>query len=186
MSDTNFHETYWRGVAAGTSRSNSTTEQSLFPANRPTLYGGYFKDTGKALYLKAFGVMSNIVTTPGTLTLRIKAGSVAIWDSGAIPLNTTAKTSLPWMLEVWLRATTLGTGTAGKVTGLGRFQAESILASPAAASGGSSSYLLPVTTVAEGGGFDMEAAQLLDLTEQFSVANSGNLIQMHYGEIISP
>ena len=145
----------WKGTlsniaATGPSRSNSSSEQTLLPDGfRYSLPSNYFANLGSRLEMFATGMLSNIVTTPGTLTLRFKLGSVNVWDSGAISLNTTAKTTLPWTLRVSMRASTMGSSTAGKVYAIGEFQSECVVGSPAPTSGGSGRLLVPVGAVAE-------------------------------------
>ena len=128
-----------------------------FGAAKLLLPANYINRIGKRFQVRASGRISNIVTTPGTLTLRFKLGSVNVWDSGAISLNTTAKTTLPWTLRVSMRASTMGSSTAGKVYAIGEFQSECVVGSPAPTSGGSGRLLVPVGAVAESSGFDMTA-----------------------------
>ena len=69
--------------AFGSALSNSTTPTSLLPASRKFTLPSYFFDrVGKALLLRASGRISTVVTTPGTLTLDVKLGSVVVFSSG--------------------------------------------------------------------------------------------------------
>ncbi len=173
-------------VGDGAALSNSTAETSIVPTYcKWVLDAGFFKRPGDEILIQATGRLSNIVTTPGTLTLRIKLGSVAVWDSGAIPLNIVAKTTLPWLLHLALSCRAVGSGTSANLIGIGEFRGESVVGSPLPTVGGSGSLLVPVTAPAVGTGFDSTAAQTLDLTAQFSIANAGNAITCHQFRAIS-
>lgn len=167
-------------VADGTALSNSTVETGIVPAYcKWILDAGFFKRPGDEIIVEAAGRVSNIVTTPGTLTLKLKLGSIAVWDSGAIQLNAVAKTNVPWHLRVPLTCRAVGSGTTANLLGIGEFQSESIVGSPAPTAGGNGSLLVPVGAPVVGAGFDSTAAQTLDLTATFSIANAGNAIQCH-------
>ena len=84
----------------GSALTNSTTATSLLPASRKFTLPSYFFDTiGKTLRFRASGRISTVVTTPGTLTLDIRLGSVVVFNGGAMSLNTTAKTNVTWVME---------------------------------------------------------------------------------------
>lgn len=171
----------------GTALSNSTTETSIIPAYcKWILEAGFFNRPGDELIIEATGRLSNIVTTPGTLTLAIKFGSIAVWSSGAINLNTVAKTNVPWHLRVPLTCRAVGSGTSANLIGIGQFQSESLIGSAASSAGGNTSLLVPVGAPAVGNGFDSTAAQTLDLTATFSIANAGNAITCHQFRPVSP
>jgi hypothetical protein len=54
------------------------------------------------LSIRAAGRVSNIVTTPGTLTLDVRIGptsNIIVANGGAMALNTVAKANVPWWLE---------------------------------------------------------------------------------------
>jgi hypothetical protein len=129
--------------------------------------------------------MSNIVTTPGTLTLTIRLGSIDVFSSGAMTLNTVAKTDNHWIFEGELIARALGTGTSTTLFPKGcRFMSHSVIGSPAPTAGGAGVHLLPYNAApAVGSGFDNSTSQLLDLMATWSVANAGNSIQLHTGNV---
>ena len=75
----------------GSALTNSTTATSLLPASRKFTLPSYFFDTiGKTLRFRASGRISTVVTTPGTLTLDIRLGSVVVFNGGAMSLGRTA------------------------------------------------------------------------------------------------
>lgn len=171
----------------GSALSNSTSETSILPTYcKETLEAGFFRTPGTELVIEATGRLSCIVTSPGTLTLRIKFGSIAVFDSGAINLNVVAKTNVPWRLRIPLTSRAVGSGTSANLIGIGEFQSEALVGAAAPSAGGNTSLLVPVGAPAVGSGFDSTSAQIVDLTAQFSVANAGNAITCHQFRLISP
>lgn len=172
---------------AGTALANSTTATSLMPTGRtPTLPSNYFDRIGKRLRVEFWGRISNIVTTPGTLTLDVRLGTISpivVWNGGAMNLNTTAKTNVPWRLWIDMTSAAIGAGTTAALLGLGNFQSESLVGSAANSAGGNGSLLLPVGNPANGTGFSSEDALQLRLYATWSIANSGNSIQMLGGRV---
>lgn len=169
-----------------TALANSTTATSILPSARKFTLPSYFADAvGKTLNLRAAGRISNIVTTPGTLTLEVRLGSVVAWSGGAMALNIVAKTNVSWMLDLDLTFRTLGAGTSANVLGIGRFTSESVIGSPLPSVGGNGTFLLPASAPAVGTGFDNTAAQTLDLYATWSVANAGNSILTHQFRLLS-
>lgn len=168
--------------AAGTALSNTTTETSLMVGNtgeQGTLPAKYFERIGKSLKLRATGRISTVVTTPGTLNLYLRFGSIDVWDSGAMTLNTSAKTNVPWVLDLEVFARAIGSGTSANLIGIGSFLSEAVLASVAPTSGGELTHVLPYNTApAVGSGFDSTAAQLIDFMGKWSVANASNSLRL--------
>lgn len=165
----------------GTALSNSTTATSILPAARKFTLPSYFFDrVGKALLVRAAGRISTVVTTPGTLALELRFGSVAVFSSGAMSLNTTAQTNVGWQLEAELVCRAIGSGTSANLMGLGRFLSHAVIGSAAPSAGSAGIHLLPYNAApAVGNGFDSTAAQTVDLYGTWSVANSANSIQLH-------
>jgi hypothetical protein len=159
----------------------STTETTLLPgAARLLLPAGYLGTVGKRFQVRASGRISNVVTTPGTLTLRFKLGptaNIAVATSQAIALNVVAKTNVSWILEAFFTLRTIGSGTAATLFTNGTWTSESVVGSPVPASGGPGSAMWQASAPVVGTGFDSTVANLVDLTAQFSVA--GNSIQLH-------
>jgi len=169
--------------AAGTLFNTYTTAKTVI--NQQDLYGFYanFWQLGQRMRVKANMAISNIVTTPGTITFQIMFGSVVVWSSGAIQLNATAHTLLPAVLEVDLVCQLANTGVGGaiaKLMGVGRLQGVMFTKTAAQVDGVNSetSIIVPVTAPALGTAFDGTVSQTLDFWTGFSISNSGNGIQM--------
>lgn len=171
MGAQNWQETLDSTIADGTQVSNSTSETIVCPDfNIPAFY----MTPGKTLRLWAFGVMSNVVTTPGTLILRVRWGGVAgtvLLASAAQGLDTTARTNSIWLLEA--RITCRSAGSSGSFMA-GGIMFGNVLSSTAA-------NLLPALLGSAGAPLasgnaavtvDTTAAKLLSVTATFSVSTS--------------
>lgn len=171
----------------GTALANSTTPTSILPAARkPIIPSAFFDAVGKAFRLEASGRISTVVTTPGTLTLTVRFGSIDVFSSGAMSLNTTAQTNVAWFLEVDMILRALGSGTSANMMGQGKFRSHAVIGSPAPTAGGAGVHLLPYNAApAVGSGFDCTASQQVDLFATWSVANASNSIQTHIGKLFS-
>lgn len=116
MSRQFWQETISWSTASGTAVT-ATTEAILFP--NVTISANYMQD-GRAIELFIFGQFSNIVTTPGTVTFKIRWGGVAgtvIAQTAAISLNTVAQTNQMFSIEALLQ--TRLNGSAGTLMGTG-------------------------------------------------------------------
>ncbi len=187
MASQGFRERILEVAEDGTALANSTTATSLLAAARKiaTLPAGYFDELGKRLCFEFSGRISTVVTTPGTLTLALRLGSVDVFSSGAMTLNTTAQTNVHWSLKGELIARALGTGTATTLFPKGcRFRSHAVIGSPAPTAGGAGTHMLPYNAApAVGTGFDNSVSQLIDLFATWSVASASNSIQLHAGHI---
>lgn len=149
-----------------------TTAGSILPAAAKFTIPANFFAIGRVLRVNAMGRISNIVTTPGTLTLDVRFGSTVIFNGGAFSLNTTAKTNVNWRFIGLLTCRAIG--TTGNMFGQADFTSESVVSSPA---GVANDVMLPASAPAVGSNFDTTAAQLVDMFATFSL--TGNSIQLH-------
>jgi hypothetical protein len=178
----------WTGLlvsqqADGTALNTSTTETSILSGQaKYTVPANFLSDVGQTLRIRAMGRISNIVTSPGTLTLRVKMGptsTIIAATSGALALNIVAKTNVTWILDWDLTVRSVGSSTAATFMHSGSWQSESVIGSPAAGAGGASAHIIPASAPAVGTGFDSTVANVLDLTAQWSTSNAANSIQVH-------
>jgi hypothetical protein len=135
---------------------------------------------GKAVHVTMTGALSNIVTTPGTITFQVMLGAVIAWTSGAINFSTTAHTTLPFWMDVELTCQAEGAGTQAKLMGQGKITSQCISNTAIADAVGSDlpTLLLPNTNPALGTGFDSTATQKVDIFAGFSISNAGNGIRV--------
>ena len=171
MGANNWVETLDSIVADGTQISNSTSETIICP---DFSIPAYYMVPGRTLEVWAFGVMSNVVTTPGTLIMRVRWGGVAgtvLLASGAQGLDTTARTNSIWALQAYIACRTAG---ASGTFMSGGTMACNVLSSTA-------TNLLPQLLGSAGAPLasgnaavtvDTTAAKLLSVTAQFSVNTS--------------
>lgn len=158
-----------------------TAEATILPtAARIFIPSGYLFRPGKRFHVVATGRISNIVTTPGTLTLRVKHGptaNIAVAQSSAWQLNAAAKTNVTWILDMTMTLRSIGGGTSATWFPNGQWTSESVVGSPVPASGGPGGHVWQASAPAVGTGFDSTVDNLFDLTAQFSL--TGNSIQLH-------
>lgn len=176
MSLQTWQETLINSQIDGAALANTTTATSILPAAAKFTLPPNFFTVGKLLRVTALGRLSNIVTTPGNLTLDLRFGSTVVFSGGAVALNTTAKTNVSWELVAVLTCRAIGAGTSANTIGIGTLTSESVVGS---AAGVANNAMLPATAPAVGNGFDSTLTQAVDLFGTFTVANAGNSIQVH-------
>lgn len=161
-------------VADGTALTASTTATDIMPANAKwTFPTQWFAQPGNALLVRAAGRIST-VTTPGTLTLDLRLGSVIVATSGALTLSSTAKTNVSWYLE-WL-LTLRAAGATANFMHQGMLTSEALGATTVA--GEAKTMMLPVSAPAVGSNFDSTASQDLHMFATWGT-NNANSIQVH-------
>lgn len=164
--------------ADGTALTASTTPTSILHASgKATIPAGALQ-VGSTIKVTLRGRISTVVTTPGTLTLDMRFGSVVISSLGAINLNTTAQTNASWEAEIVATVRALGTGTSANALVTARFSSRALVGSAAVAAGGVGVIVLPDTAPAVGTGFDSTASQLVDVFATWSL-NNADSIQVH-------
>jgi hypothetical protein len=160
-----------------------TPTSILHPTGRLLLPAGYLFRVGQVLRIMAAGRVSNIVTTPGTLTLDLRMGpalppTIVVANGGAMALNAVAKTNVPFELWWELTLRSVGSGTAAQWHHQGTWSSESVVGSPLPSAGGAGTHMLPNAAPALGTGFDSTVANYLDLFATWSLSNA-NSIQTH-------
>lgn len=177
--------------AAGTAMNTYTTAKSIINAQALwTVPAGFFSWVGQKIKIRAACALSNIVTTPGTITFQIQMGptaNIVAFTSGAVQLNATAHTLLPMKLEVDLTVRSIGSGTAATFMGTGTLAGIqfTLTAGQVDAVNTSGLFQIPVTAPAVGTGWDSTVANILDFWAGFSISNGGNGITVHDYEVVS-
>lgn len=168
---------------AGTLFNTYTTAKTVI--NQQDLYGFYanYFQLGSKLRVKVNGAISNIVTTPGTITFQVMLGTVVAWSSGAVQLNATAHTTLPFQLDVDLTCQLTNTAVGGaiaKLMGLGRLTGVMFTKTAGQTDGANTEtvMMVPVTAPALGTAFDSTISQILDFWVGFSISNAGNGVRI--------
>lgn len=167
-------------VADGTQILNTTSETIIAPdftfsANDNRIY------QGAAFNIRAWFDVSNVVTTPGTLTLRVRWGGVAgtvLATTGAITLSSTARTTYTGSIDADLVVRSIG--SAGSMFCIGRATLNN---TPVAAD----SAPQGIYTMTAGGAnvpavvssLDTTSAKALSITAQFSVNTATTQLTCH-------
>jgi hypothetical protein len=171
----------------GTALTNSTARTSLTAGatqGRYTLPANSLKSAGDQLLIEASGIISTVVTTPGTLTLDWALATTANWSTGAMTLNTVAQTNTPWYLRVLCSAASVGAATAAQLRFGGFWLSPASINVALGATGpGPGGQIVPYSGTASGSStlgatFDSTISQLTDLYATWSVANAANSIQL--------
>ena len=179
MSGNSFPQTLVAAQADGTAISNSTVAASLIPAKAQYIFPASFFSVGSALRVTATGRISNVVTTPGTLTLDLRLNSNIVATTDAMGLNVNAKTSASWWLEWILTCRSVGNGLGAKFMHQAKFISESVVGSGVPAAGGNGTFISPAATPAVGAGFDSLTDNTLDFFGKFSVNTAGTGMTCH-------
>jgi hypothetical protein len=185
MSLQTWQETLVSQQAAGTLLNTFTTAKSIINPQATYITPSGFWQIGKMLRITAMMGISNIVTTPGTITFQVQVGpafpaTIAAFTTGAIQLNATAHTTLPAWLQILLTCRSVGSGTGCQLMG----QASIVGIMPTVTAGQvdgvntQAILMAPATAPALGTGFDSTVANVLDLFGAFSISNAGNGVQV--------
>lgn len=183
MSRQTWQETLITAEVDGTALNTSTTATSILPpAARLTLPANYFS-IGKMLRVRAACRLSNIVTTPGTLTFDVRMGptsNIAVFTTGAMQMSTTAHTNVPVVFEAMMTCRAIGASTSANFMGQGWALSQALSLTAVADSTTTPAHLLaPNAAPAVGTGFDSTVAVVVDLFATFSISNAGNGITLH-------
>lgn len=131
-------------------------------AAKYTFPAAYFL-IGRTIRIRAQGRISCVVTTPGTARFDVRLGGIVVFDTGALNLNTTAKTNVPWWLDIDMTCRSIGSGTSATLFGFAKFTSEAVVGAAANTAGGNGTLNAPVSAPAVGGGFDSTSSQQLDM-----------------------
>lgn len=156
-------------------------------ANRIVLPNAFFY-IGRAIKILMNGRISNAVTTPGTARYDIclgSAGTTIVYDTGAIPLNIVAKTTVPWFFEGLLVCRAVGSGTSTTFFPRCQWTSEALIGSAASSAGGNGSLLLPITAPAVGAGMDNTAASALDVFFTQTVATGSHTVHNYQVDVLN-
>lgn len=180
MSLQTWQETLVSAQVAGTLFNTYTTAKTVLPVGCLVTLPANWWYVGRSIRVTVGMGISNIVTTPGTITMQVNHGAVASWSSGAIQLNATAHTTLPAILQVTLTCRAVGSGTATNLMGIGDLRGVMFTRTAAQTDNVNigSGIVVPIAAPAVGTGFDGTTSQTLDFFVGFSISNAGNGVQV--------
>lgn len=166
---------------AGTLFNTFTTAKTVINPDELIPITGNYMNVGTRFRVTAGLAISNIVTTPGTISFQIMMGSIIVWTSGAIQLNATAHTLLPAKLEVDLRLDSAGSGTAAKFLSMGWLNGIMFTNTAAQTDAANTTGMFPIPAIAPavGTGFDSTISNIMDFWAGFSISNAGNGVQVY-------
>lgn len=160
--------------ASMTQGTNPTGARFTLPANKLNAIGDMVR-------LEATGIISCVVTTPGTARFDFAFATLAKMDTGAMPLNVVARTNVPWYLTMMGTLTTVG--TAAVLTWSGNWISDAMVNTALQATGpGPGGTMVPYSGTATGAStasstFDSTVANLLDLYFTQTVATGSCTLQ---------
>lgn len=168
------------GTALTAAARASLTQGALGQTFRPTIPPNILKERD-VITVWAHGIISSVVTTPGTARFDLSFGGTAILDSQAILLDTVAAhTNVGWVLR--MTGTVRAVGTSANMMWAGEWVCEDILGVPATAPKGVLTAILPWnTTPALSVNFDSTVSNALDL--QFTQTVTTGSLTMHQAKI---
>lgn len=137
--------------------------------------GNYFK-LGTRLRYNIKGGLSNVASTPGTFAVQVMMGTsnIIAFTTGNLSFNASARTLLPFSLDIDLRVDSVGPTTAAKFLGQGEFGGIHLTNTDA-------KIQVPTTAPAVGTGWDSVAAagNVLEIFWAFSNSQAGNGVQLY-------
>ena len=185
-----FQETIVAMPIAGTNFATYTAAKTVIPAICLFPFpANYWQGNGKTMRIRAVAALNTLVTTPGTVVFQVMLGTLVPFTTGNIQLNATAHALRPCTLDVLMTNRTAGDGTAATFMGVGVLTgvmftkviaATDLWGRIAAADNAVGEVVInaPITTPANGAGFDSTLATTLDFFVGFSVSSGSNSITM--------
>lgn len=175
-----WHETLVSQYGAGSSFGSFTTAKTVInPQALHTIPAGWFVP-GKKLRITVRGGIGTLVTTPGTITFQVMIGGVIVFTTGAIQLNATAHTNLPFKLVIDLTCRAVGDATNANLMGMAEVIGVMFTNTAGQTDGANTNTVknVPATAPAVGTGFDSTIANILDFFAGFSISDAANTIKV--------
>lgn len=166
-------------LADGAQIAATTTETIIWPdiafdADDPFIY------PGAGISLVGWFDISNVVTTPGTVRFRVRwggVGGVVLADSGAIPMDVTARANYSGRIEADVMIRSIG--ATGKAFCQGLVQLGNVPVGAAARPQGAYFMGNAGENVPGEATIDTTVAKLLSMSAEFSVATAGTQLRGH-------
>lgn len=177
MSSNSWNQCLISAQVAGPALTAASAASMLPPAARFTFPANLLK-IGDKFNLRAAGIISCVVTTPGTARFDVRFGSAVVFDTQAMNLNTTAQVNVPWWLDIEMTVRSIGNSTNATIIGQGLFVSPAVVGSPASSAGGNGSFAVPVSGgVVVGSGFDSTVSNVIDCFFTQTVATGSLTLQ---------
>lgn len=179
MSLQTWQETLISSTAAGSNFASFTTAKTVLPTGCLVTLPANWWYVGRMLRINVYGSLSNVTTTPGTVTMQVMQTNVVAFTTGAMQFSTTAHTNLPFWFHCNLTCRAVGSGTSANLMGQAAVFSQTLSISGADTTTSHSFLMAPATAPAVGTGFDSTASQTLDFWTGFSSSQAGNNITVH-------
>lgn len=153
---------------------------TLLPGQaKKTIPANFFSYIGQTLRIEASGIISSLITTPGTARFDVRLGGTVVFDGLAVLLDSiAAHTNVGWKLVIDL--TVRAVGATGNFMGIGTFTCEDILGVPATAPKGVLTAILPWNSApAVGSNVDMTTGLVADLFFTQTAATGSITLQQY-------
>ncbi len=137
-----------------------TAEASIIPPAVRSVFtraGPGFDAIGDFIAFDLRGILSTVGSSPGTLTFKIKFGSVVVWQAST-PTLAVSLANKSWALDLALSL--FGVGESAVAQGIARFSHNNGI------------IMLPDSAPVSGNAFDATTPQKIDVTAQFSVTGN--------------
>ncbi len=183
MGKQTWQETLVTQQGAGTSFTTYTTNKTVINPQALIVLPANYWYIGRKMRVTVKGGIGSLVTTPGTMNFAVRmgpTGNISVFDSGAIQLNATAHTNLPFWAEIELTCRAIGNSTSANLMGLGNFTGRmfTLTAGQTDDAQGMQTVLSPQTAMAVGTGFDSTVSSIMDFWVGFSISNAANTVQI--------
>lgn len=155
---------------------------SCVPTYVPTTLPAGYWQIGRMWRVTWCGRISSVVTTPGTARFDIRLGGVVAFDSGAIALDTTARTTVPFRYTALMTCRAVGSGTSANIIGWGQWNS----IDAAGEHGHGNAVVYPSATPAVGTGFNSQSALTLDSFFTQTVATGSMILHQFLIEQLTP
>jgi hypothetical protein len=170
MSSNSWNQTLPTAQVAGPSITAASASTMLPAAARFTLPANIL-NIGTALHVRASGIITVVVTTPGTARYDFRVGAAVVFDSQAITMSTAGFSNVPWYLDLLLTCRSIGNSTNATIIGQGLWTCS---ASAAACNA------LPFSgAIGVGTGFDSTVSNTLDMFFTQTVATGSMTLQQY-------
>ena len=166
-------------IADGAQHAASTTETIICPNFSFAAYDERIFQ-GACLRLTLGFDVSNVVTTPGTITFAIRWGGVAgtvLAQTSAIQMDTTARANFSGLMQAWIVWRSVGSAGSAFTQGVVHLNnvADAAAAAPQYFTMGSAGANVPAVV----GSLDTTTAKDLAVSADFSVNTAGTQITNH-------
>lgn len=169
MSGNSWNQTLARSRKSGTALTNTTTATSILPAAERFNVPSNIWEVGTLVNVRVGGRISTAASTPGTLTLDFRVGSVIVASFTTGTLVTSAS-NLSWLADVDMVAQTVDSGTGTALLPQGFLLSYGLSASLPL-------LMLPASSPALGTGFDNTVSGFFDVFATWSVASASNSVR---------